>query len=130
MKKVLIVDDEPDIVSYLEMILQDNGFETSAAGNGNEALEKVKENPPDLVTLDISMPEASGTRFYKELKTNPVSKHIPVFIVTAVTGLGGDENAYEKFLSNRRLVPAPEGFFHKPIDRDAFIAAVKELLTD
>lgn len=128
MKKVLIVDDEPDIVSYLEMILQDNGFETDSAANGNEALEKVRLDPPDLVTLDISMPEASGTRFYKELKTNPESRSIPVFIVTAVTGLGGDESAYERFISNRKLVPAPEGFFHKPIDRDAFVKAVKDLL--
>ena len=128
MKKVLIVDDEPDIVSYLEMILQDNGFETVTAGNGNEAMEAVKENRPDLVTLDITMPEASGTRFYKELRTDPDLAGIPVLIVTAVTGLGGDKYAYEKFISNRRLVPAPEGFFPKPIDREAFIAAVKELL--
>jgi CheY-like chemotaxis protein len=128
MKKVLIVDDEPDVVSYLEMILHDNGFDTDTAVNGNEALEKVRSDRPDLVTLDISMPEASGTRFYKELKTDPATRSVPVFIVTAVTGLGGDETAYEKFISNRRLVPAPEGFFHKPIDRDAFVAAVKEIL--
>jgi CheY-like chemotaxis protein len=129
MKKVLIVDDEPDVVSYLEMILHDNGFDTDTAVNGNEALEKVRSDRPDLVTLDISMPEASGTRFYKELKTDPATRSVPVFIVTAVTGLGGDETAYEKFISNRRLVPAPEGFFHKPIDRDAFVAAVKKILT-
>ena len=129
MKKVLIVDDEPDIVSYLEMILQDNGFETETAVNGKEALEKVRNDRPDLVTLDISMPEASGTRFYKELKTDPDTRSVPVFIVTAVTGLGGDETAYEKFISNRRLVPPPEGFFHKPIDRDAFVAAVRKILT-
>ncbi len=128
MKRVLIVDDEPDIVSYMEMILQDNGFETLTAGNGNEALEMVRSQRPDLVTLDISMPEASGTRFYKELRTDPELKEIPVFIVTAVTGLGGDEKAYEKFISNRRLVPAPEGYFPKPLDRDAFVKAVKELL--
>jgi CheY-like chemotaxis protein len=128
MKKVLIVDDEPDVVSYLEMIFQDNGFDTDTAANGNEALEKVRRNPPDLVTLDISMPEASGTRFYKEVKTDPELKGIPVIIVTAVTGLGGDETAYERFISNRRLVPPPEGFFHKPIDREAFVASVREIL--
>ena len=128
MKKVLIVDDEPDIVRYLEMILQDNGYETDTAGNGNEAMEKVRKNRPDLVTLDISMPEASGTRFYKELKTDPELSDTPVFIVTGVTGLGGDPYAYEKFISHRRLVPVPEGYFPKPIDRDAFIEAVKEQL--
>ena len=127
-KKILIVDDEPDIVSYLEMILQDQGFETATAGNGNEALEAVKRDRPDLVTLDISMPEASGTRFYKEIRTDPEFSAIPVIIVTAVTGLGGDKYAYESFISKRRLVPAPEAFFPKPIDREAFVEAVKGLL--
>jgi CheY-like chemotaxis protein len=127
-KKILIVDDEPDIVSYLEMVLQDSGFETVTAGNGNEAMEAVKRERPDLVTLDISMPEASGTRFYKELRTDPDLSSIPVIIVTAVTGLGGDKYAYEKFISSRRLVPAPEAFFPKPIDREVFVEAVKGLL--
>jgi len=127
-QKILIVDDEPDIVSYLEMLLQDQGFETVTAGNGNEAMEAVKRERPDLVTLDISMPEASGTRFYKEIRTDPELSTIPVIIVTAVTGLGGDKYAYEKFISNRRLVPAPEAFFPKPIDREAFVEAVKGLL--
>lgn len=130
MKTVLIVDDEPDVASYLEMILRDNGYETATAINGNDALEKVRKLKPDLVTLDISMPEASGTRFYKELKTDPELAETPVFIVTAVTGLGGDEQAYEKFISNRRLVPAPEGFFHKPIDRQAFLEAVQKRLAN
>ena len=130
MKKILIVDDEPDIVSYLEMILQDNGYETVTAVNGNEALEKVRADRPDLVTLDISMPEASGTRLYKEMKTDAELSGIPIIIVTGVTGMGGDKYAYENFISNRRLVPAPEGYFPKPIDRDAFISTVKELLAD
>jgi CheY-like chemotaxis protein len=127
-KKILIVDDERDIVSYLEMVLQDQGFDTLTAGDGNEALEAVKREKPDLVTLDISMPKASGTRFYKEMRTDPELSEIPVVIVTAVTGLGGDKYAYERFISSRRLVPAPEGFFPKPIDREAFVATVKRLL--
>lgn len=128
-KKILIVDDEPDIVSYLEMVLQDQGYETTTAGNGNEALEAVKQNRPDLVTLDITMPEASGTRFYKEIRTDPELAQIPVIIVTAVTGLGGDKHAYENFISKRSLVPAPEAYFPKPIDREAFIEAVNGLLS-
>jgi CheY-like chemotaxis protein len=128
-KTILIVDDEPDIVSYLEMVLQDQGYDTVTAGNGNEALEMVKQEKPALVTLDITMPEASGTRFYKEMRTDPELAGIPVIIVTAVTGLGGDPYAYEKFISNRRLVPAPEAFFPKPIDREAFVEAVNALVS-
>lgn len=128
-KKILIVDDEPDVVSYLEMILQDNGYKTLTAGNGSEALKILRREKPDLVTLDISMPESSGTRFYVELKKDPELSATPVFIVTAVTGFGGDKYGYEKFISHRRLVPPPEGFFPKPIDRKEFIAAVKEQLS-
>ena len=130
-KTILIVDDEPDVVSYLEMILRDNGYETLTAANGNEALKILRESRPDLVTLDISMPESSGTRFYVELKKDPELSSTPVFIVTAVTGFGGDKYGYEKFISHRRLVPPPEGFFPKPIDREGFIAAVNnQLATD
>ena len=127
-KRVLIVDDEPDVVRYLEMLLRDSGYETLAAADGAEALELVRKERPDLVTLDISMPKASGTRFYKEIKTDPALAPIPVVIVTAVTGYGGDPYAYEKFISNRAMVPPPEGFFPKPIDRDAFLKAVDKLL--
>jgi len=127
-KKILIVDDEPDVVSYLEMLLQDNGYQTLTAANGNEALEIVRREKPDLVSLDISMPEASGTRFYKELKQDPELSSTPVIIVTAVTGYGGDRYGYEKFISHRRMVPPPEGFFPKPIDREEFLAAVNKQL--
>ena len=127
-KRVLVVDDEPDVLAYLEMLLRDSGYQTFTAGDGAAALELARREKPDLVTLDISMPRASGTRFYKEVKTDPELAPIPVVIVTAVTGYGGDPYGYEKFLSQRSLVPPPDGFFPKPIDRDAFLAAVKKLL--
>jgi CheY-like chemotaxis protein len=128
-KRVLVVDDEPDVLSYLEMLLRDSGYQTLTAGDGTAALELMRKEKPDLVTLDISMPRASGTRFYKKVKTDPALASIPVVIVTAVTGYGGDPYGYEKFLSRRSLVPPPEGFFPKPIDREAFLAAVRKLLS-
>lgn len=127
-KRVLIVDDEPAVVSYLEMVLHDSGYETRTASNGKEALESVRREKPDLVTLDISMPESSGTRFYKELKTDPDLKSVPVVIVTAVTGYAGDQYGYQKFISHSRLVPPPEGFFPKPIERQEFLETIHKLL--
>jgi CheY-like chemotaxis protein len=127
-KRILIVDDEPSVVSYLEMLLRDSGYETASARDGKEAMEMVRQQKPDLVTLDISMPEASGTRFYREFKMDPDLASVPVVIVTAVTGYGGDPYGYEKFISHRRLVPPPEGFFPKPIDREQFLETVEKLL--
>lgn len=127
-KKILVVDDEPDVVSYLEMVLHDHGYGTISARNGQEAMALVRTERPDLITLDISMPEASGTRFYKDLKKDPDLAPIPVLIVTAVTGYGGDPYGYEKFMKGRKIVPPPEGFFPKPIEPERLLDAVDGLL--
>lgn len=128
-KKILIVDDEPAIVSYLEMLLKDHGYQTVSASNGEDGLAKVRSEKPDLVTLDISMPETSGVRFYKEVKTDPELASIPVFIVTAVTGYAGDPYGQMKFLTGQAKLPEPEGFFPKPIEKDDFVKAITELLS-
>ena len=127
-KKILVVDDEPHVVTYLETLLQDNGYGTIAASNGREGMEKVKAENPHLVCLDITMPEESGIKFYRDLKEDPELQAIPVVIVTAVTGYGGDPDGLRKFLSSRRNLPPPEGYFSKPIDKSEFIAKIKQLL--
>ncbi len=127
-RKILIVDDEPNIVTYLEMLLQDEGFKTVSAANGKEGFTKAKEEHPDLVCLDITMPEESGMRFYLNFKEEPDLADTPVLIVTAVTGFGGDPEPFRQFMSTRSQFPEPEGFFSKPIDRDAFLERVRELL--
>jgi CheY-like chemotaxis protein len=126
--KILVIDDEPDVVSYLEMLLRDAGYETVSAANGRQGMEMARQEKPDLVTLDVSMPEASGTRFYREIKQDPDLAKTPVVIVTAVTGYAGDPYGYEKFLSGRNLVPAPDGFFPKPIEPEPFLAKIRKLL--
>jgi CheY-like chemotaxis protein len=127
-RRILVIDDEPHIVTYLETLLQDNGYETVAASNGREGMEKVKAERPHLICLDITMPEESGVRFYRDLKEDPALRTIPVIIITAVTGYGGDPDGLKKFLSTRRQVPPPEGYFSKPIDREEFIAKIRQLL--
>ena len=110
-KKILIVDDEPGVVSYLEMLLQDNGYETASAANGDEAMAKAKADKPDLITLDISMPESSGARFFKDLRSDPDLGSVPVVVVTAVTGYAGDPYGYLKFMQKQANLPEPEAFF-------------------
>jgi CheY-like chemotaxis protein len=126
---ILVVDDEPHVVAYLEMLLQDRGYTTFSAANGREGLEKAKAERPDLICLDITMPEESGVRMYRNLKEDPGLASIPVLVVTAVTGLGGDPEPFRSFLSSRKSIPPPEGFFSKPIDREEFLEKVSEVLT-
>ncbi len=121
-KTVLVVDDEPDVLEYLSTLLQDNGYQTVTAKDGADALNKVKAGAPDLITLDITMPEKSGVRFYRDMKESEQYKNIPIIIVTGVTG------DFEKFISTRSQVPAPDGYLAKPIDRDTILELVKKLI--
>jgi len=92
-------------------------------------MEKAKGEKVDLVCLDISMPEQSGVRFYRNLKDDPELSRIPVVIVTAVTGTGGDPEPFKKFISTRKQVPPPDGFLSKPIDKQEFLDTVAKLVS-
>jgi CheY-like chemotaxis protein len=127
-RTILVVDDEPHVVAYLEMLLQDQGYATVSAANGREGMEKAKEQVPDLICLDITMPEESGLRMYRNLKEDPQLAPIPVLVVTAVTGLGGDPEPFRNFLNTRKNTPPPEGFFSKPIEREKFLEKVSAIL--
>ncbi len=127
-RKILVVDDEKHIVTYLETLLGDNGYETVSAFDGEEGIEKARTEKPDLVSLDITMPKASGMRFYRELKEDPDLTSIPVVIVTAVTGYAGDPDEFKKFMSTRKQVPPPEGFVAKPIDKDELLDTLAGIL--
>lgn len=127
-KKILVVDDEPDVCTYLEMVLKDAGYDTVSAANGREGYALAQSEMPDLISLDITMPEESGIRCYRNLRGNEALKSVPVVVVTAVTGKGGDPLPFEHFISTRPQVPPPDGFFSKPIDREEFLAKIAELL--
>ena len=120
-RKVLVVDDEPDVRTFLTTLLEDNGYETVTANTGAEALQSVRAARPDLVTLDITMPEQSGVRAYRELKTDPALKDLPVVIVTGVS------DDFKTFISTRGQVPPPDGFVSKPIDKAILLELVRKL---
>jgi len=121
-KRILIVDDELDIRTYLSTLFEDQGYITVQAKDGVEAMQKLQTENPDLITLDISMPEKSGVKFFRDLKSDDQWKKIPIIIVTGVS------EDFKKFISSRRQVPAPEGFVPKPINREEILAIVKKLL--
>lgn len=120
-KTVLVVDDDPDARDYLSTVLQDNGFIATTANDGAEAIAAIEQTAPDLVALDITMPEKSGVAVYRRLKEDEQLKNIPVIIVTGIS------EEFERFISTRRQVPPPEGYISKPVDAEQFVRMVKEL---
>jgi len=121
-KTILIVEDEPDEVAYLSALFVDNGFDVMSAGNGQEGFEKAKSRHPDLITLDISMPEESGVRMFRDVQNDPATADIPVIMITGVT------HDFKRFIETRRQVHAPAGYFDKPPNREQLLAKINELL--
>jgi len=82
-KKILIVDDEPDIVETLKFLVESEGFESITALDGEDALRKAKEEAPDIVILDVMLPKINGYKVCRLLKFDNKYKHIPILMVTA-----------------------------------------------
>ena len=121
-KKILVIDDDREMVKFLTLLLEDNGYTTVAAFDGQDGLDKVKSEQPDLVLLDITMPEKSGVRFYREVREDPELAAIPVVMVTGVA------IDFKKFIHSRRQVPPPDGYIPKPVDRQELLETVARLL--
>jgi CheY-like chemotaxis protein len=121
-KTILVVDDDPDTRAFLTTVLQDNGFATVTAEDGVQALARIEEKAPDLIALDITMPEKSGVAVYRKVKEDNRLKSIPVIIIT------GMSDEFEKFISSRRQVPPPEAYISKPVEPDDLVKKVRQLL--
>jgi CheY-like chemotaxis protein len=119
---ILIVDDEPDVLSYLGAFFSDSGMSVLTAKDGKEGMEKTRQFHPDLITLDITMPEESGVRMFRNLQEDPKTANIPVVVVT---GISSD---FKRFIETRKHLRPPAGYFEKPVDRVKLLAKVKELL--
>jgi CheY-like chemotaxis protein len=121
-KTILVVDDDPDARDFFVTVLEDHGYATVSARDGNEALDRIGDGLPDLVTLDITMPEKSGVGVYRKLREDEGLKDIPVIIITGVS------DDFKHFISTRRQVPAPEGYLSKPVEPDQLLEKVRELV--
>jgi CheY-like chemotaxis protein len=119
-KIALVVDDEADVRTYLAAVLEDSGFEVHMAEDGLKGMAEARRLMPDLITLDISMPDQSGVRTYRELKTDEALKAIPVFIIT------GFSDKMRTFLKKLAGFPFPEAFINKPVNP----AELRKIITD
>ncbi len=106
--KILVIDDEPDVVSYLTTFLEDEGFAVISAQDGPDGIDQARAERPDLITLDITMPGMSGIEVLTTLRRDPEVEHIPIIVITGVA-------SFQKQLSFRGVRP-PEAFMQKPMN--------------
>ncbi len=126
-RTILVVDDEPDIVTYLTTFFENHGFGTCSAGSAEEAWKTLEERTPDLVTLDILMPGKSGVSLYRRMRETPATRSIPVLFITGCNPRSGHIDA-RKYIYSHGGLPQPEGFLDKPVDRDELLLTVRKIL--
>jgi len=128
MARILVVDDEDAILTYLRMLLEDHGHHVRTARDADEALDVLREEEPDLVTLDIMMPRRSGISLYCELRRDGVFADLPVVFISGFTQLFevGSEKSFRHLVPDTS-VPRPEGFLEKPIETADFLDLVDRL---
>ncbi len=119
-RKILVIDDEPDVVCYLSTFLEDEGFNVLTARSGSDGLAEARAKVPELITLDITMPGISGIEVLTSLRRDPLLMNIPVIIITGVSG-------FEKLIDYRKVRP-PEGFLQKPIEPETLLEMIFKLL--
>lgn len=127
-KKVLVVDDDPDVRSFVVTVLEENQYIPLIAQDGVEGLEKIEKEKPDLVILDVLMPRGSGIRLYHHLKTQDQFKALPIIMFTGI--------ALRSFLKSQKVldefqgaeVPKPDIYLEKPVDPEVLAAAVRKKL--
>ncbi|MDD2902781.1 MAG: response regulator [Syntrophales bacterium] len=123
-KYVLIVDDDPDLVETVSMILESKGYEVGKAYDGIEGGEAIKKRRPDALVLDVMMPRKNGYQLCKELKADQATRGIPVVLLTAV----GEAVPTTTYSHAEGMAVEDEDFIPKPVDAATLVEAVERLL--
>jgi two-component system, OmpR family, response regulator VicR len=119
-KKILCIEDEPEMIDLIRLILSRRGFEISGANGGKEGLEMIRREHPDLVLLDLMMPQIDGWEVYQQMKSDPVLKTIPVIVVTAKA------QSIDKVLGLQ--IAKVDDYITKPFSPQDLLASVDKVL--
>ncbi|HIC91653.1 MAG TPA: response regulator [Syntrophaceae bacterium] len=124
--RILVVDDDPEILEAIEIILQASGYQVVTAKDGEEGLAKLKDERPDLMILDLLMPKMDGFEVCKQLKDPRMVKYanVPIIVLTAVPEKAG-QRRYELETGLRMDV---DDYVEKPIERSTLLERVEKLL--
>ncbi len=119
--KILVVDDEPDARTLISSILEDNGATVVTANDGDEAIDLARQERPDLMTLDLSMPGKSGVEVFVIVREDPELSEIPICIITGRPEM-------RKLIYERPAHSPPEGYMDKPVNQKSLMRNVRKIL--
>jgi two-component system, OmpR family, response regulator VicR len=122
MTKIMVVDDEPDLLEVVRLILENDGYQVVTAGSGQEALDKLEKEMPDLILLDIIMPRMDGWEVFSRIKSNPRTANIPVIMLTA------KDQRIDKLIGLH--VVRVNDYITKPFGRAELLERIKRVLQE
>lgn len=128
-KKVLVVDDELDVRIYVRTLFETSGYAPTVTRDGIEGLQKAKELTFDLIVLDVMMPETGGVNMYRELKTDPKLKDIPVIMLTAVGKKSFSHYLKMLNIQSETSIPQPDAYMEKPLDHEKLLELAEKLIS-
>ena len=123
-KKILLIDDDPDLVQAVRMILESRKYQVAAAYGGLEGLQKVRAEKPDLIVLDVMMPDKDGYSVCQELKADPELAKIPVLLLTAVVS----HIPTTHFTQQMGLETEADDYLDKPVEPQVLVKRIETLL--
>jgi two-component system alkaline phosphatase synthesis response regulator PhoP len=124
-KKILIVDDDPDLVEAVTMILESKNYDVAAAYGGVEGLQKAKTENPDLIVLDVMMPDKDGYAVCRELKKDPKMGSIPILLLTAVAS----KISTTRYTQQMGLETEADDYIDKPVEPETLVTRIEALLS-
>jgi twitching motility two-component system response regulator PilH len=126
-KKAVVIDDEEDLITYFSSILEENGFSVRTADNAADGEKLIREDPPDLICLDLVMPGKTGINLFMRLrrKDEPLNT-IPLIIIT---GIKEQLNVDWKDIVSRSRARTPDGFVEKPVTPERLMRVVNNVLS-
>ncbi|MFW5738942.1 MAG: response regulator [Myxococcota bacterium] len=127
-KKVMVIDDEPDIQMYLMAALEDEGYETCSLEPGASVESILDAEKPDLVVLDIMMPRRSGISIYTRLRTSEAYRHLPIVLISGMSSAKDFLPGGFRTMVPDETIPLPDAFVEKPVQIPAFAQTVGSLL--
>ncbi len=127
-KKIMIVDDEADILEYLMAALEDSGYITCTAKDINNILDSISSEKPDLIILDIMMPNRSGLSIYKEIQLTPEFKKIPVILISGLSSKNEFQEELFKGKKDSDQIACSYTFVEKPVQLEKLKNKITDLL--
>ncbi len=125
MPKILVVDDDPDLVESVTIMLESKGYDVIQAYGGLEGLEKAKKESPDLIVLDVMMPDKDGFKVCSELKGDPQYADIPILLLTAVAS----KISSTSYTTRMGMETEADDYVDKPVEANEIARRVEALLT-